>query len=152
MVITHKLYKRDRAFNISIINIAITLLVMLAGFAFFERQKENARIRNRLTRCKSNLKNLSTAMEMYNSDHQHYPETLSPLTPNYLKTIPKSPGGDQATYDLSFKSSDRRKEVYLLTCTDPLHQEFTGRSNYWSLDGELGLLDRYEQSNPTGNE
>jgi hypothetical protein len=41
------------------------------------------------TMCKSNLKNLGTALEMYSTDYKgKYPASLGALTPNYLKFIP----------------------------------------------------------------
>lgn len=42
------------------------------------------------TGCKSNLKNLSTALEMYSTDHGGaYPQSLEELTPQYLETVPR---------------------------------------------------------------
>lgn len=39
--------------------------------------------------CRSNLKNIGTALEMYSTDFEgRYPRELGQLTPNYLKTIP----------------------------------------------------------------
>ena len=47
-------------------------------------------VRNHYTRCQSNLKNLGTALEMYSTDNEGlYPESLSQLTPRYLKEIPR---------------------------------------------------------------
>jgi hypothetical protein len=52
-----------------------------------------------MTNCKSNLKNLGTAMEMYTTDWEgRYPSTLGQLTPNYLKTIPECQAVERMTY------------------------------------------------------
>ncbi|MHC9544821.1 MAG: hypothetical protein AB9903_35350 [Vulcanimicrobiota bacterium] len=41
------------------------------------------------SRCRSNLKNIGTALEMYSADNAGlYPASLSKLTPDYLKKIP----------------------------------------------------------------
>lgn len=48
--------------------------------------------------CQSNLKNLGTALEMYESDFKTYPDQLPALTPNYLKTIPTCPAASTDTY------------------------------------------------------
>lgn len=48
-----------------------------------------------LTTCKSNEKNLGTALEMYSVDHQgKYPARMSELVPNYLRELPKCDGKD----------------------------------------------------------
>lgn len=54
--------------------------------------------------CRSNLKTMGTAMEMYSTDNRgKYPTdpSLMPLTPNYLKTIPPCPWGSQRPYRVS---------------------------------------------------
>lgn len=67
-----------------------------------------ARARGQLTACKSNLKNLATALEMYASDNKgHYPKDLDALIPkNYLRMIPSCPSHgtrDDYTYEVSVK-------------------------------------------------
>lgn len=43
-----------------------------------------------MTVCSSNLKNISTALEMYSTDYQgSLPPSLHQLTPNYLRTLPQ---------------------------------------------------------------
>ena len=50
------------------------------------------RSRGILTACKSNLKNLGTALELYSSDWSgRYPHDIHLVTPNYLKTVPTCP-------------------------------------------------------------
>ena len=40
--------------------------------------------------CKSNLKNIATALEMYSTDHEgEFPDSLEELTPNYLRKLPR---------------------------------------------------------------
>jgi hypothetical protein len=60
---------------------------------------------NHLTHCKSNLKNIATALEMYASDYGgRYPRSLQALPPNYLKALPTCPitGSDYTdTYRVS---------------------------------------------------
>lgn len=51
--------------------------------------------RKRLLECKTNLKDLGTAMEMYSTDYDgHYPSQLQMLTPNYLAELPSCPNSD----------------------------------------------------------
>lgn len=73
------------------------------------------------TRCKSNLKNLGTAMEMYSTDYDGcYPDSLSQLTPNYLKTIPTCPAAEKVTYRQGFASQE---DAYTLMCGGHHHAE-----------------------------
>ena len=59
-----------------------------------------ARARGQLTACKSNLKNIGTAAEMYSTDWEgRYPNSLALLTPNYLQTIPECPPARRVTYE-----------------------------------------------------
>lgn len=63
-----------------------------------------------LTACKSNLKNIGTAMEMYASDNQgQCPKTLEALTPSYLKSLPECPSAGKQTYASSYQV--KRKAV-----------------------------------------
>jgi hypothetical protein len=53
--------------------------------------------------CKSNLKNIATAAEMYSIDFDgSYPATLGKLTPNYLKFIPQCPSTEKDNYSTSW--------------------------------------------------
>ncbi|GMU56623.1 MAG: hypothetical protein AMXMBFR33_57690 [Candidatus Xenobia bacterium] len=57
------------------------------------------------TACKSNLKNIATALEMFSTDNKGaYPPQLAGLTPNYLKMIPNCPVAGFDTYSSSFES------------------------------------------------
>ena len=71
----------------------IEVFVVLGGIALVVAQLRpkviRARSRGGLTQCKSNLKNIGTALEMYSTDYEgKYPSGLSSLVPNYLKAIP----------------------------------------------------------------
>ena len=49
--------------------------------------------------CKTNLKNLAAALEMYAGDHRgSYPSSLTQLVPNYLSKIPECPSPDSEGY------------------------------------------------------
>lgn len=47
-----------------------------------------------LTSCKSNLKNIASACELYAVDHGGYPDSLARLHPRYLETVPHCPSFD----------------------------------------------------------
>lgn len=49
--------------------------------------------------CKSNLKNLAAALEMYSRDHKGgYPRSLAQLAPKYLQSIPECPSPESQGY------------------------------------------------------
>lgn len=80
--------------------------LLTLGFAMFlvnpiGKSQLHATAGGVLTACKSNLKNLGTAQEMYSTDWSgHYTSDLGQLTPNYLKILPECPGAGKVTYKL----------------------------------------------------
>jgi hypothetical protein len=64
------------------------------------------RASGRLTACKSNLKNIGTAIELYQTDQEgRIPSNLGELTPNYLMQIPVCPAyGDDTSVPLWYLS------------------------------------------------
>lgn len=78
----------------------IGLLVILAGCAYNPPRQQS-----RLTACKSNCKNIATALEMYASDNAGiYPTGLAKLPAgNYLKVIPTCPAAEKDTYSSSYQ-------------------------------------------------
>lgn len=81
-----------------------TIIPMMA--AFLVPKFEHARAAGQLVACKSNLKNIGTAAEMYSTDNSgRYPTKLSQLTPNYLRSIPTCPSAGKDTYSASYKSA-----------------------------------------------
>lgn len=68
------------------------------------------------TNCKSNLKNIATALEMYASDHAgSYPKSLTELVPKYLPVMPRCSLADHDTYADSY-SMKSRPDWYLFYC------------------------------------
>ena len=101
-----------------------------------------------LTACKSNLKNLGTAMETYSTDWSgKYPTKLSQLTPNYLKTFPECPSQGRVTYQLQTGpsvayNSQGFKDYYFLSCQGDNHFLVSLPPNYPQYDGIQGLIER----------
>jgi hypothetical protein len=117
------------------------------------RQPESihrGRTNDTLMPCKSNLKSIGTAMEMYSVDYGgRYPQNFSFLTPNYLREIPEcqetghgSLGyfvecGEGATYN-----SEGFRDYYFIECVGTGHgYEFVPR-NYPQYDAIQGIIDR----------
>ena len=100
--------------------------------------------------CKSNLKNIGTAMEMYSTDYEgKYPRNLSLITPNYLKTIPECPrqGHGSLGYFVQFGvgvpyNTAGFEDYYFLQCEGSNHTSVSVPANYPQYDGIQGLIDR----------
>jgi uncharacterized protein YfbU (UPF0304 family) len=89
-----------------------------------------------LTACKSNQKNIGTALEMYFTDHQErYPSALSALTPNYLRVIPICASAKKDTYSGAFVSTDSHYTVY---CAGSHHFN----PNFPQYNSTEGLVER----------
>ena len=99
-----------------------------------------------LTACKSNCKNLATALEMYSSDNGgKYPTDLRLLIEgNYLKLIPTCPSAGYATYT-DYRYS-QKPDSFSFSCVGNNHarhyQGFsTSSDNFPQYNAEFGLLD-----------
>lgn len=109
-----------------------------------------ARTQGPTTACKSNLKNLATALEMWASDHQgHYPQRLEQLTPIYIKEIPRCPAAGKDTYSLNYhRFTD--PDDFGLCCSGSYHPSIVG-ANLPACTSSNGLRDRKpEWSKPDG--
>ncbi|MGV8120093.1 MAG: protein kinase [Candidatus Xenobiia bacterium LiM19] len=100
-----------------------------------------ARHSGQLTACKSNLKNIGTAMEMYSTDNKgRYPPALSYLTPGYLRTIPTCASAGSDTYSESY-TFRQNPDVYTIYCKGSHHSDIYHCSNYPQYDAIEGLYD-----------
>jgi len=130
---------------LTLVSILIALAVVIAPNFL------RARSQGTLTACKSNLKNIGTALEMYSSDHGgHYPEKLSELTPNYLKTIPTCPCAGKDTYSASYRST-ANPDYYLVFCSGSNHKGLP--PNFPQYDSVQGLCEGGQglSGGPAGN-
>jgi hypothetical protein len=137
--------KRPRISLLSLLALTTTTLVLgallIPGFI-------RARARGSLTACKSNLKNIGTALEMYSTDWSgKYPGSLEALTPNYLKTIPECPSAGSMTYRVHFgvgapMNSAGYEDYYYIECYGENHKQVSVTGNYPAYNGIQGLVER----------
>ncbi|MBS2036512.1 hypothetical protein JST97_16085 [bacterium] len=102
------------------------------------------RPQGQLTACKSNCKNIATALEMYAEDNKGiYPLELSRLTQgNYLRIIPTCPAANKVTYS-NYRVFGAGNH-YHFSCVGNNHApsyEWTGKSsdNYPGYNSDTGL-------------
>lgn len=116
-----------------------------------------AKARGQLTACKSNLKNVSSALEMYATDYDgKYPTTLAALTPNYLKTLPECPSAGKANYRLqvglqapmnverNFEEGPKGPwpDYYYIDCAGENHRSTSVTGDYPAFNAVDGLIER----------
>jgi len=140
--------KKKAGFTLIELMIVIAIIAILAAILVPNFLK--ARAQGQLTACKSNCKNIATALEMYSSDNGgRYPVTAnftSLLTGgNYLKLIPTCPAAGSNTYGPVY-SAQTTPDTFSFFCSGNNHAKaYTGFSTasvgFPQYSAEAGLLD-----------
>lgn len=101
------------------------------------------RHRGQGTACKSNLKNLGTALEMYSTDNGgRYPRSLHAVTPNYLRRVPSCPSVGRDTYSTAYTASSLHGDEYTMVCEGWNHRGIGYSANYPQYTSRQGLMER----------
>jgi hypothetical protein len=133
--------KVGRSFYLTLLVVALVVWTLSAMPLMVPRHRSGT-----LTACKSNLKNLGTAMEMYSVDWSgRYPPTMELLTPNYLKTIPECPAASKVTYYLETGpegrgNTEKFEDYYFFMCQGENHKSVDVPKDYPQYNGTEGLL------------
>ncbi|MFA5508717.1 MAG: hypothetical protein WC423_25050, partial [Vulcanimicrobiota bacterium] len=123
------------------LSLLILLVVCAAMAATLIPNFIRARGGGNLTHCKSELKKIGTAMEMYSTDYSgKYPTSMALLTPKYLKTIPECPAAGRVTYVATFGegvayNTHNFKDYYFIECRGDHHATVSVPENYPQYDG-----------------
>lgn len=157
---------RPKAGGLSPVEILIVLVITGLLFWIMSPSYFKARCSAQVTECKSNLKNMATALEMYAADNEKaYPANFDAICAgngNYLKCMPTCPSkhnrifvhdrsielmywkgppaGPDYSYNVTFQPA-----AYSLHCLrnhDAAYKGFkSSPRNYPQYDSEKGLLD-----------
>lgn len=121
--------------------IAILAAILVPNFI-------RARAQSQATACKSNLKNIGTALNMYCTDNNgRYPELnrgalFAYLTPNYMQIRPTCPStGSSAGYVLGYASISV-PDAYTLACQGSNHTAAGYSDNFPQFTSVSGLVER----------
>jgi prepilin-type N-terminal cleavage/methylation domain-containing protein len=128
--------RRIKGFTLIELMIVIAIIAILA--AILVPNFLRARAQGQLTACKSNMKNIGTAMEMYSSDNQgRYPTGITLITPNYLKTIPTCASAGNITYSYTYTTVP---DSYTAYCSGTYHKGMIA-GGFPQYDAVQGLYD-----------
>lgn len=140
-----QLEPKKRKHPISIVNLSLFAVACGLAVLVVLKVRQDYLVRANLVECKSNLRSISVATELFRTRRGHYPSEVDDLSPEFLKEIPRSPGGATSHYKLGpgprVTQNGKVKPTYLISCTDPLHLRYGGRGNYWAYDSESGFSD-----------
>lgn len=104
----------------------VVFTALLAGALLFVLSTYPAcrmRPQGQLTACKSNLKNMGTACELYSTDNRGlYPRYPEQLIPKYLKAFPTCPSARRDTYSAGFRSGVH-PDTYTFFCQGGNHTD-----------------------------
>lgn len=130
-----------------VITISLCALVGIVLAPNFQRPHRG----NYLTACKSNCKNIATALEMYATDNAgQYPLKLTKLTARmYLKTLPTCPAAGSDTYSNSYVCR-QTPDAFSFYCSGNNHGENYAKfvsdcSNFPQYTAEQGLIEQPEK-------
>lgn len=138
--------RKSGGFTLIELMIVIAIIAILA--AILVPNFIRARAQGQLTACKSNCKNIGTALEMYSTDwNGKYPTTgnlQAGLSPNYLKVIPECPSAGTDSYSAGYVGAPNTgyTNYYSYACVGTNHTALAVPANYPYYDAIGGLVER----------
>ena len=128
--------RKNKGFTLIELMIVIAIIAILA--AILVPNFMRARASGQLTACKSNERNIGTALEMYATDNGgRYAATLAGLSPTYMKAVPQCPA-TQVAYGFVSQSTP---DTYTVYCTGTnAHQVVSVGTGFPQFSANTGLI------------
>lgn len=140
-LVIHSVTSPGRSYSFTCAELLLVLLIVALLAAVIAPNFLRARCQGQSTACKSNLKNIATALEMFSTDHGgRYPALLSELTPKYVKSIPTCPSAGKDTYSSSYRVR-RDPDYFQICCSGTNHADVGLASNQPAYDSVQGLIE-----------
>lgn len=139
-----RLVRRKRSGGFTLIELMIVIAIIAILAAILVPNFIRARAQGQYTACKSNLKNVATALEMYSTDAAgRYPTSLGTLTASerYLRSIPTCPSRGTDTYTSVFSSASN-PDKYTVYCSGTNHSEVDAGSGKPAYNSTSGLIEK----------
>ena len=137
-----RIVRRKKSGGFTLIELMIVIAIIAILAAILVPNFIRARAQGQFTACKSNLKNIGTALEMYSTDASgRYPTALTILTPNYLKNIPTCPSAGAATYTGGYTAASN-PDAYTVVCTGTNHKAVDASAAYPQYNSVQGLIEK----------
>lgn len=117
--------------------ISIISVLMIVGALNYARSRARARYAG----CQSNLRNLSTSLEMYANEHDRkFPLSgnLTAIVGRYIQTIPTCPAAGFTTYSTGYASASA-PDAYTIVCSGNNHAGLVTGSNFPQYTNAGGL-------------
>ena len=137
-----KLRSRASKSGFTLIELMIVIAIIAILAAVLVPNFIRARAQGQLTACKSNLRTIATAVEMYAVDNgARYPASTALLTPNYLRILPSCPAVVSDTYSGGF-TSGQDPDVVNLFCEGNFHLGVSVPADHPVWNSDVGLIER----------
>ncbi|MCA9776086.1 MAG: hypothetical protein KC800_05190 [Candidatus Eremiobacteraeota bacterium] len=120
--------------------VVILAIFILTAFMTTIRVQARQHQEEHLTSCKTNLKRIGTALEMYSTDWSgRYPTDLEALVPAYIDELPVCPAADSFSYQLELGTESPHNEsgmqdYYYLCCQGENHFDVGVPGDFPAID------------------
>ncbi len=139
-----RLVRRKRSGGFTLIELMIVIAIIAILAAILVPNFIRARAQGQYTACKSNLKNVATALEMYSTDAAgRYPAALITLTngERYLRSLPTCPSRGTDTYKDVYEAASN-PDKYTVYCSGTNHSEVDAGANKPAYNSTSGLIEK----------
>jgi hypothetical protein len=139
-LVSPSLYRRQGLDHFAVYSKASGVLVVLfMVYMIFISAPPPPTGQRQLTSCKSSLKNIGTALDMYAFDNAKlYPSRLEEVVPQHLKSLPTCAAAGKNNY-VYLRSEDC--QAYTVYCRGAFHSKVSTRENCPQYDSFHGLIE-----------